>query len=390
MNQRTLSPQRNFGLDVLRVAAIGAVLAFHGDLGFFISTGVSHWQGGRAAISASGGVLALEWFFVLSGYLIGAILIRSVERQPGWWSGARTFWLRRWFRTLPNYYLFLFVNTLLVWAGIEQGEFSWRFLVFMQSLTSAQQKPFFFAESWSLAVEEWFYLLIPAVLGALGLVLRGSRKARFLAAAGLMIALPTLLRIAVASPAHFFEWDDNVRRVTVMHLDSIGWGVMAAVVERWYPQAWARHRGRKAVLGLALVLASVAALFYLMVVDWRGVAAGRLNDLALMTAPALGTALMLPWLCAWQAPADWLRRCARRTAEYSYSMYLCHYPLMLLMLYVVRQLGWSASEALVWLLPLWLALTFALSALVFHGFERPLTQLREHFTARIPAGPRPG
>lgn len=44
--------QRNFGLDLLRAAAILAVLAFHGYLGFGVSTGLSAWQGWRAALSA--------------------------------------------------------------------------------------------------------------------------------------------------------------------------------------------------------------------------------------------------------------------------------------------------------------------------------------------------
>ncbi|MBP6705662.1 MAG: acyltransferase [Achromobacter sp.] len=383
----TTRSERNFGLDVLRAAAIVAVLVFHGDLGFFISTGLSQWQGWRAALSVCAGVLALEWFFVLSGYLIGSILIRSFEARDRWWDSTRTFWLRRWFRTLPNYYLFLLVNALLAWAGIEQGRFSASFLVFAQSLVSAQEKPFFFAESWSLAVEEWFYLLIPCVLGLLALVVRGRRQRLFWAAAGLLIAVPMVLRTLAVPPAHFFEWDENVRRVTVMHLDSIGWGVVAAIVGRWHPAAWARHQGAKAVLGLLLTLAGVAGLFYFMVVDWRGFAGGRFNDLALITAPALGTALMLPWLAGLCVGSAAVRRLAARLADYSYSMYLCHYPLMLVVLHAVKAQGWQAGPIVGWLLLAWLALVLGVSALVFRCFERPMTRLRERFTRHVPAGP---
>ena len=58
----------------------------------------------------------------------------------------------------------------------------------------------------------------------------------------------------------------------------------------------------KALLGLALTLGSVGALFYFLLIDWHGFAGGRLNDLALITAPAAGTALLLPWLSARRAP----------------------------------------------------------------------------------------
>lgn len=146
--------------------------------------------------------------------------------------------------------------------------------------------------------------------------------------------------------------DENVRRVTVMHLDSIGWGVVAAIVGRWHPAAWARRRGAKAVLGLLLTLAGVAGLFLL---HGGGLAAagGRFNDL-LITAPALGTALMLPWLAGLRAARP-PRRLAR-LADYSYSMYLCHYPLMLVVLHAVKAQGWQAGPIVGWLLLAWLAL----------------------------------
>ena len=141
-----------------------------------------------------------------------------------------------------------------------------------------------------------------------------------------------------------------------MHLDSIGWGVVAAIVGRWHPAAWARHQGAKAVLGLLLTLAGVAGLFYFMVVDWRGFAGGRFNDLALITAPALGTALMLPWLAGLCVGSAAVRRLAARLADYSYSMYLCHYPLMLVVLHAVKAQGWQAGPIVGWLLLAWLAL----------------------------------
>lgn len=108
--------QRNFGLDVLRSLSICVVLMNHGFLGFFVSTGLSKWEGWRAAVSACA-VFAIEWLFVLSGFLIGSMMIRSFEARDGWWASARDFWLRRWFRTIPNYYLFLALNAALAWWG---------------------------------------------------------------------------------------------------------------------------------------------------------------------------------------------------------------------------------------------------------------------------------
>lgn len=384
--------QRNFGLDVLRSLSICVVLMNHGYLGFFVSTGLSKWEGWRAAVSATA-VFSIEWLFVLSGFLIGSMMIRSFEARSGWWASARDFWLRRWFRTIPNYYLFLAVNAALAWWGVEEGRFSWSFAVFSQNLAGAQEKPLFFAEAWSLALDEWFYFLMPILLGGVALAWRLERRNMFWVVALLLIVVPSVLRTVVTPPAHFFEWDDHIRRVTIMHLDATGWGVAAAILNRWHGNWWGHLQGFKALVGAALMAGAVFAMFYFMRVDWRGFAGGRFNDLALIAAPSLGIVLMLPWLASLQARSDALRWLAARVGDYSYSVYLCHFPLLLIMVHALKALGWDIGPIVGWVVLAWLVAVLALSALVFHTFERPVSDLRERFTKRVQAGPfsaRPG
>ncbi|NZA01507.1 hypothetical protein H0I39_06520 [Ottowia beijingensis] len=168
-------------------------------------------------------MFAIEWLFVLSGFLIGSMMIRSFEARDGWWASARDFWLRRWFRTIPNYYLFLALNAALAWWGIEEGRFDWSFAVFSQNLAWAQEKPLFFAEAWSLALDEWFYFLMPILIGVVAWMRHLERRHLFWAVALVLILIPSVLRSIITPPAHFFEWDDHVRRVTIMHLDATGW-----------------------------------------------------------------------------------------------------------------------------------------------------------------------
>ena len=61
----------------------------------------------------------VELFFVLSGFLIGGILIKTFQKDNSF--GIKTisnFWIRRWFRTLPNYDLILILNIIVVYFGI--------------------------------------------------------------------------------------------------------------------------------------------------------------------------------------------------------------------------------------------------------------------------------
>jgi peptidoglycan/LPS O-acetylase OafA/YrhL len=358
----------------------------HGYLGFFVGTGLSKWVGWHAGLSACA-VFSIEWLFVLSGFLIGSMMIRSFDTCDGWWASARDFWLRRWFRTIPNYYLFLVINVLLAWWGIEEGRFAWSFPVFSQNLAWTQNKPLFFSEAWTLALDEWFYFLMPLLLGLVILLLRLGRQWVFWIVALALILMPTVLRSVVTPPVNFFEWDDRIRRVTVMHLDATGWGVLAAILSRWHPDWWRRGQGIKALAGLLLTLGAAAAMFYFMLIDWRGFAGGRFNDLALISAPVLGVVLILPWLAARAPGAGVARWLSAHIGDYSYSIYLCHYPLLMLLAYAVKWLGGDMGRIAWWVVLVWLALVLAVSTIVFHSFEKPISDLRERFTRRVQAGP---
>ena len=105
------------------------------------------------------GAYGVDLFFVLSGWLIGGLYWREQQRFGD--VQILRFWGRRWLRTLPPYFAVLPIAFLTVY--FYRGEtFDWRYLFFLQNY--AKEMPFFLV-SWSLAVEEHFYLILPLVLG---------------------------------------------------------------------------------------------------------------------------------------------------------------------------------------------------------------------------------
>ena len=111
------SGPRIIGLDVLRALAIGGVVLSHGLVFLYPHVPALELGGARLGLYHLGhsGYYGVELFFVLSGFLIGGILLGVGPRLAG---GAELlrFYCRRWFRTLPNYYLFLLVNiAFLLW-----------------------------------------------------------------------------------------------------------------------------------------------------------------------------------------------------------------------------------------------------------------------------------
>ena len=81
------------------------------------------------------GIDGVDLFFVLSGYLIVGILLKyAAMRDVPFRKRALDFWQRRWLRTLPNYYLFLFINIVLVHFGLANGalnKITWGYALFL-------------------------------------------------------------------------------------------------------------------------------------------------------------------------------------------------------------------------------------------------------------------
>ena len=169
--------RRNIGLDVLRAVAISMVFLVHG-------VGLE----GKPIVGEFG--TGVDLFFVLSGFLIGRIYFRSTRpdaREPFRLFG---FWQARWWRTLPPYLVALLVYAVVrATVAPKQAPLDWHYLLFLQNYFGVPA----FGPSWSLCVEEHFYLLLP-LLGAA--VERTLGRAAFRWALPIAFFVPLALRIA--------------------------------------------------------------------------------------------------------------------------------------------------------------------------------------------------
>src|ERR1700758_5319956 len=122
------NPNRIYGLDIMRAVAACLVVYEHGN---FILERFS------ITLSSFKIIDGVDLFFVLSGFLIGGILLRGINAvEKINFSFVKTFLVRRWFRTLPNYFLFLLINIFLIYIGVSQGflnKYLITFFVFMQN-----------------------------------------------------------------------------------------------------------------------------------------------------------------------------------------------------------------------------------------------------------------
>lgn len=357
-----------FGLDVLRAVAVSCVLLAHGAL-FYTDA----FHGARYPLIVAG-TLGVEIFFALSGFLVGRQLLLVAAGEASAWRFVQ----RRWWRTLPNYYLFLAINAALVaWVVTRQGPDA-RFLAFAQALawpaTSA-----FFPESWSLAVEEWFYGLA-ALAFACAAATRASPRAVMAGLVLLLLAGP-LARLA-AQGLTPLAMDAGVRKISLLRLDALAFGVAAAWLERHAaPRFAALARPFVALAGAGL---AVAACAWLASVSGdlayfgpaRGDAERVLASLAFSALP-LAAALTLPWLSRVDATPGPHVAAVSHVAAWSYSIYLVHFPLLLVMLehWPARDLRTNVLRSVTWL-----GTTLSVAAFVYRTWELPMMRRRPTLT----------
>ncbi len=351
---------RIFGLDLMRATAILLVVAGH------TAAMISLWAGQAGAPLVSyGAYYGIELFFVLSGYLIGGLLARQVARTaPGHYASAwRIFMARRWLRTLPLYYVWLGI-LLVLWVPVlpmvtrrELAHTLPAYLAMVQNLFWPIEARNFFDVSWSLAVEEWFYLLFASLLFV---GLGRLRRATMPALAVLFVAVPVACRAMWPAPPTPGD------HLVPYWLDSIGIGVWVALLEARAPRlfkaaCWAAPLGAL-MLAEAMFGGSLA----------RFGASTPLRQVIEVDYVAVAMALMLPALARWRDARGPLAWGVRQIAALSYAIYLVH--LSVLVFVGAKRTAWQLSPEQSGLLSL--AATLLIALALSYTIERPIMRRR--------------
>ena len=367
---------RSEPLDGLRGIAILLVMLFH----MAVMNPTAEID--RFALKVlSAGWIGVELFFVLSGFLITSILLRT-RGTAGYF---RNFWARRALRIFPLYYailLFCLVALPLIpnpkaasFARIS-GDEIW-YVLYLQNFSIAAANAFrhgILDVTWSLAIEEQFYLIWPFVVA-----LAGPRK--------LVPVCIGLIAVSLVFRAILLMEDASSIAVYVLtpgRWDGLAVGALLAAAtangDRALIDAFKTH-----VLWLALVLLCGAAL-YAGELTWesRLIQVAGFPLLACVFGGFVANAIDERKLHAWWMP--FLRsKPLRAFGKYSYAMYLFHLPLRA----VVRDkvytpsdflvIGGSSLPGQVIFFGLALGLTFACAWLSWHLFESRFLRMKDRF-----------
>lgn len=343
---------RIWGLDLIRAAAVTGVLLSH----LQAHTGQNFIQ----KIFPVGPVLGVELFFVLSGFLIGQIIIHKVLKEDFGVAESIDFMKRRWFRTLPNYYLFFLIMLYLQWnVGKDH---IWSFLFFTQNLFS---KPVlgFYGVTWSLSVEEVFYATFPISILLIGIFVK-NRNYKLLLTILAFIITPSLIRLCFYDGADFTSRD--FRQAVIIRLDSIGYGILAAYVKIKAPVIWSKITKQGAL--------AILPFWYLFI--YSGFSGLTIDDWSTVFFPlcSICIALTLPFFDSLKTYEGILSKPISMIADISYSLYLCHIPLIIVAnkhLNIKYYLSGYALEIF------YIAASIVLAYIVNRLWEKPMTNLRD-------------
>ncbi len=342
-------------LDGLRAIAVTAVLLYHLDIGW-----------------AQGGFLGVDLFFVISGFLITTLLLREHESTGR--IGLGSFWIRRFRRLVPPLVVVVVATVIATrlwgvpeqWASVRWDAAAalgyvanWRFVLADQSYFDSLLGPSPLLHTWSLAVEEQWYILWPIVM--VGLVAL-ARRHRADAALALVLAAAVASAVWMAvlyDPADasrvYFGTDTRAQQLLI--------GAALAWLVQLRPEGLdlgGRTRGAWAVVAGLVVFAIVASTtFDEAAWLYRG---GFFAISVLCALLVLGTATTNPaaplrWL-TW-APLLWI-------GVRSYGIYLWHWPVIL---FVGEPIGLDLPR--VPLMFVQVAVTLLLTELSLRWIERP-------------------
>jgi peptidoglycan/LPS O-acetylase OafA/YrhL len=347
---------RKIGLDLVRSYAILQVLLSHSLYTFCAGTNVKFMNYLPDGVSV---------FFVLSGYLIGTIFLSDVIQKKIDMKNLLTFWLRRWLRTLPLYYLILGLNYILAFYHVIDADanvFTWKFLFFLQNFNWYFYG--FFMESWSLSVEEWFYLLMPVFTFGLSRFLSANHS--FLLAASFMLLTSIIFRFERSENIiTTFQWDFQIRKVVIMRFDTIIIGVLLAFLQMKYSHSLMRGAYWMAIVGIIiLILIRIPNIFLTT----------RQYTVWFFLWDAIGIALLMILFINLKISNRFLKRCIIYISKTSYAAYLTHGIIISLF---VKFLFTTHNSTYLFLI-FW-PITFFCSWIVHKYYEYPILKMRDKF-----------
>jgi peptidoglycan/LPS O-acetylase OafA/YrhL len=320
-------------------------------------------------------------FFTLSGFLVGTLFLKKFKETINI-KEAFDFVKRRWWRILPSYYatLALLCIVYLLSSTPKFGSILPQ-LFFVQNILHCSEY-LFFRESWSLAVEFWFYLLLPFLGLIFCLVFNKFDAKKYLIYFVIFIILSStifrFLMLFLNPPFDSTSLFNYFRLPVVARLDSFAFGLLAAWFLIFYPAFFYKNKNKLFVIGIIVLYA-----YKPIIISTVGDNENLFKVLSQVSYPtiALFSALLLPFLYSLKTnKIGVLGVIITKISILSYLLYLVNVSIIfdkIVPSCVVRIKYFypNINVPLTSFILFWI-LSFALSILLYKTIEKPITKWR--------------
>ncbi len=325
----------------------------------------------------------VDLFFALSGFLIGhSLLLSFVNNKLNFKFLVNDFWIRRWFRTLPNYFFILIISLFIYKLTILENHSAlypvdfYKYFIFIQNLQQGELN--FFPESWSLSIEEWFYLSFPIALTFFVLFLssKTDRKSFLLYLILFFILLGSSLRIYYTishqMSLNISSWNREIRTSILMRTDAIIYGVLMAYGQIYFPLWLKKLRYYFFIIGICLLIISFSLFFIFTDIILSKMFAFSFY----FNFVGLGMAMLIPFFYHLKMSNKLAINAFSLISIISYSTYLVNYSIVeySIKYFIPTEIGIVNNLSKFILAYI---LTFFLSVILYKYIETPFMNLRK-------------
>ncbi|MDE3182752.1 MAG: acyltransferase [Bacteroidota bacterium] len=359
---------RIYGLDILRAAAILFVLRLHS----FIFTPLPLRKYSNFLY-----VDGVTLFFVLSGFLIGQIILKTYDRKRFNIRQLTQFWYRRWMRTLPAFYVTISLLFLYEYFHhtIPYNGRVFKTFIFSQCFSAGNTD--FFREGWSLSVEEWFYLLIPFSLSVLHYYFNIPWKKLLIGAIIFVIVLTEVVISLKLKRMPYLNnrtangetaFNINIKSITYLRFETLMIGVLAAYLFYYKKRIW-EYKNFWFWSGIVLFIIIPFASKYL-------------NSYRIkLSGEAIATLFLLPKLNSIKTDKGLIYQIVTYISLISYSLYLLNYSAFHAVVmpfydkYWFQYYGTNTYFSFAFLL--YFGWAFLAASMMYYLIEKPFMRLRD-------------
>ena len=319
------------------------------------------------------GWVGVDLFFILSGFLITGILLDTSENK----NCLRKFYTRRTLRIFPLYYFILFMYFSITylfgnWEGFSVADLMYLLYIGNWDEWAGFSRPYALRHLWSLAVEEQFYLIWPAIF----LISNKYNMAKHVCM--FTIITTVLFRIAFV----WFDYHEYIYHITITRGDSLLIGALLAIIIK--EKGLHYFNIRKSIFVLAIGCIAVAALFYI-----NGNFSGKTPLILMFGIPSLFLVFVPILLLTFLLPSNHIfQRVLSSPAltfmgKISYGMYVYHWFVIILIynlnLIPIESYSFWSRQAI--FIAYTTPITIILSWVSYEYIERPILGYKDKWAS---------